>query len=255
MPVLWAFTLQVRSKNNLSCDHICVLAKSRDICPLSSSTTISLSSIQVSLSNLPSYSLIMTIGSSSFPKVINYLCVSRIPQSPSMPKSGNVCGRHYTHHLHMQLLCYLWPRFPPWLRVPLPLQWWLGYPDPTRTPVTRSCQGCHNPLQCLSQAMSVVDVTLSMELTLTGFLSHQLSCDQLPIMDDQHTQIPTTLFLPPCITSFFIPHLAGQPPHSALTQHLWKAAQHLSKHHAVMALSPHHNTFFLFIAICPLLPS
>ena len=35
-------------------------------------------------------------GSSSFPKVINYSYTSRTPQSPSMPKSGNVCGRRYT---------------------------------------------------------------------------------------------------------------------------------------------------------------
>ena len=50
---------------------------------------------QVSHSTLPSYSHITTTGSSSFPKVISYLFALRTPLSLSMPKSGNVCGRHY----------------------------------------------------------------------------------------------------------------------------------------------------------------
>ena len=80
----------------LPCDYNRVLAKSCSICPLSSYATTLSYSIQASLWNLPSYSLTATTGSFLFPKVINYSFASRIPQSHSTPKSGNVCGRRYT---------------------------------------------------------------------------------------------------------------------------------------------------------------
>ena len=98
VPLLWAFVLQVGSKYHSSCDHIHVLAKSRDICPLSTSVSTSSSLIQVSHSNSPFSSHIMMIGSSWSHKDINNLFMWRTPQSHSMPKSGNVCGRCYTHH-------------------------------------------------------------------------------------------------------------------------------------------------------------
>ena len=95
VPLLWAFMLQVRSKYNLSCDHIHVLAKSCDICPQFTFVTTLSSSIQVSHLTLPFYFLIMTTGSSSFLKVTSYSFKSRTPPSLSMPKSGNICGRRY----------------------------------------------------------------------------------------------------------------------------------------------------------------
>ena len=83
----WAFVLWSSPSTKPSCDFICVLAKSCDICPLSSSATTLLFSTQVSPWNSPSYSLIATTGLFSFPKVISYSYALRIPRSPSMPKS------------------------------------------------------------------------------------------------------------------------------------------------------------------------
>ena len=99
---LWlcASTLSLcTSKSNPSAIRLvirtCVLAKSRSICQQSLYATTSSYLIQVSPWTSPSYSHIKTIGSSSSHRVINYLFMSRIPQSPSTPKSGNICGRHY----------------------------------------------------------------------------------------------------------------------------------------------------------------
>ena len=103
VPLLWAFKLQVRSKCSLPCDYTCVLAKSRGICPQSTYATTLLSLIQVSLLNLLSSFLITTTGSSWFLKGISYSFVSRTPQSPSTPKSGNICGRHYRGDKLMQI--------------------------------------------------------------------------------------------------------------------------------------------------------
>ena len=66
----------------------------------------------------------------------------------------------YAHSLHMKLLHYLWSRIPSWIHLPLPLSQRLGYPSPSRSSTTCVSRGSHDPLQCLSQAMSVVDVTL-----------------------------------------------------------------------------------------------
>ena len=78
----------------------------------------------------------------------------------------------YAHSLHTQLLCYLQSRFSPRICLPLPLSQQLGHPNSTRASTTHACQGPHNPLQCLSQATSVEDVTLklacSMLTTLRG---------------------------------------------------------------------------------------
>ena len=92
----WVFVLQEVSKYFVSCDYTRVLAKSRSICPPSSYIITLSYSTQVSLWISPSYSHTRTTGSSLSLKDTSYLFVLRTPPSPSMPKSGNVCGRRYT---------------------------------------------------------------------------------------------------------------------------------------------------------------
>ena len=96
---LWAFVLQVESKCNLPCDYTCELAESHSIYPLSIYATTSSSLIQGFPLTLLSSSPIMMTGSSLSLKDTNCLCALRIPWSPLMPKSGNVCGRHYMRAL------------------------------------------------------------------------------------------------------------------------------------------------------------
>ena len=72
-----------------------MLAKLHSLCPQSLCATTLSYLIQDSPWNSPSYSHIVTTGLSLFPKDTSYLYVSRIPQSHSTPKSGNVCGRRY----------------------------------------------------------------------------------------------------------------------------------------------------------------
>ena len=90
---LWASS---QSKCKLPCDYTCVLAESHSTCPLSSYIATSSYLIQAFPWTSPSYSHTRMTGSSLFHKVTNYSYMSRIPQSHSMPKSGNVCGRRYT---------------------------------------------------------------------------------------------------------------------------------------------------------------
>ena len=67
----------------------------------------------------------------------------------------------YAHHrVHTELLCYLRPRFPLGVRLSIPISRRLGYSYSSRSSITRTRRGSHNPLQRLSQATSVVDVTL-----------------------------------------------------------------------------------------------
>ena len=113
--VLWlcASTLSLRiSRSNPSAIclviHTRVLAKSRSICQQSLYATTSSYLIQVFPWTSPFYSHIKTIGLSSFPKVINYSFVLRIPWSLSTPKSGNVCGRRYNGRTHISW----WNSFP-----------------------------------------------------------------------------------------------------------------------------------------------
>ena len=65
----------------------------------------------------------------------------------------------HAHSLHTSLLCYLQPRIPSQLCLPLSLQQRLGHLSPSRSPATSAHQGSHNPFQHLSQATSVVDIT------------------------------------------------------------------------------------------------
>ena len=96
VPLFWVLRLKVLSKCNCLVIYTRVLAKSRSICRRSSYATTSSYLIQVFPWSLPFCSPIKTIGLSSSHKDISYLFASRTPQSPSTPKSGNVCGRRYT---------------------------------------------------------------------------------------------------------------------------------------------------------------
>ena len=66
----------------------------------------------------------------------------------------------YAHGLHTLLLRYLRSRIPFGICLPIPLQRRLGYPNPPRSSTSYPHRGSHDPFQRLSQATSVVDITL-----------------------------------------------------------------------------------------------
>ena len=75
----------------------------------------------------------------------------------------------YAHCLHTSLLRHLWSRIPPGFRLSVSLQWRLGYSNSPGSPTPCPRRGPHYPLQRLSQATSVVDITIKTKIHC-GFL-------------------------------------------------------------------------------------